>query len=46
MWDDFMNDSKAVQTIQNHKQKSLKLLMVFMLSDHHYQVERPKRRWE
>ena len=41
-----MNDSKAVQTIQNHKQKSLKLLMVFMLSDHHYQVERSKRRRE
>ena len=26
MWDDFMNDSKAVRTIQNHKQKSLKPL--------------------
>ena len=27
MRDNFMNDSKAVRTIQNHKQKSLKLLL-------------------
>ena len=41
-----MNDSKTVRTIQNHKQNSVKLLLVFILSDYRYPRERPKRRWE